>query len=101
MSHPYKEVPMRSHALLVLCDVCGRTMPDEAAKEVVFQVDRVRYRLEMCSSCLDREMGRRDERRWIPGFRKRTALTFVLESVDDLPRRPVPAGRPTLEGAAG
>lgn len=80
-----KEVSMRSHSLLVLCDVCRKTIPDEAAKEVIFQVDRLRYRLEMCSSCLDAEMGRRSERRWIPGYRKRTALTFVLDSVHELP----------------
>jgi hypothetical protein len=82
---------MRSHALLILCDVCRKTIPDEAAKEVIFQVDRLRYRLEMCSSCLDAEMGRRAERRWIPGFRKRTALTFVLNSADELPGGPVGA----------
>ena len=76
---------MRSHSLLVLCDVCRKTIPDEAAKEVIFQVDRLRYRLEMCSSCLDGEMGRRPGRKWIPGYRKRTALTFVLDSANDLP----------------
>ena len=79
---------MRSHSLLVLCDVCRRTIPDESAKEVIFQVDRLRYRLEMCTNCLDTEMGRRPGRRWIPGYRKRTALTFVLDSADDLPGRP-------------
>jgi hypothetical protein len=84
---PTQEVSMRSHALLVLCDVCRKTIPDEAAKEVIFQVDRLRYRLEMCSNCLDVEMGRRADRKWIPGFRKRTALTFVLDSADELPGR--------------
>lgn len=79
---------MRSHSLLVLCDVCRRTIPDEAAKEVIFQIGRLRYRLELCSPCLAVEMGRSPERRWIPGFRKRTALTFVLDSVEDLPGRP-------------
>jgi hypothetical protein len=90
---------MRSHALVVLCDVCRKTIPDEAAKEVIFQVDRLRYRLEMCSNCLDVEMGRRADRRWIPGFRKRTALTFVLDSADQLPGRPAGVGGlPVTEG---
>jgi len=41
-------------------------------------------------------MGRRPDRRWIPGFRKRTALTFVLDSIDDLPgvRQPLVVGEP-------
>lgn len=90
---------MRSHNLLVLCDVCGRTLPDEAAKEVVYYVERLRYRLEMCSGCLDGELSQREERRWIPGFRKRTALTFVVESVAELPRSPLPVGGPPPEGA--
>jgi hypothetical protein len=88
---------MRSHALLVLCDVCRKTIPDEAAKEVIFQVDRLRYRLEMCPSCLDGEMSRRADRRWIPGFRKRTALTFALDSADELPGRLGGAERPPVE----
>lgn len=88
---------MRSHALFVVCGVCGRAIPDEAAKEVIFQVVRVRYRLEMCSNCLDAEMGQRTEQRWIPGFRKRTALMFDIGSLEDLPRRVERGDRSALE----
>jgi ribosomal protein S26 len=79
---------MRSHSTLILCDACGTAIPDEAAKEVIYQVDKLRYRLELCASCLQGEMQRRDGLRSIPGFRKRAALLFTAESADDLPRVP-------------
>ncbi|HEU5001304.1 MAG TPA: hypothetical protein VFW71_00805 [Actinomycetota bacterium] len=92
---------MRSHAMLILCDACRKEIPDEAAKEVVFQVDGVRYRLELCSSCLDGQMGLHPDHRWIPGFRKRTALAFVLHSADELPGRLAgTAGLPATVGTA-
>lgn len=78
---------MRSHSTLILCDSCGRPIPDESAKEVVYQVGKVRYRLELCHSCLQKEMRSHDGQRWIPGFRKRAALVFTIDSLDALPRK--------------
>ena len=79
---------MLGHSMLILCDVCGREVADQAAKEVVYQVDRTRYRFELCSTCLDAELRNRDGHRGIPGFRKRAAITITLASAADLPRRP-------------
>lgn len=76
---------------MILCDVCGREVPDRASKEVIYQLDKVRYRFELCPSCLDDEMSRRDGWRGIPGFRKRAAIVVNIESASDLPRQPTPA----------
>jgi hypothetical protein len=78
---------MRSHSTLVLCDACGTAIPDESAKEVIYQVDKLRYRLELCHKCLQQEMSGRKPRA-IPGFRKRAALVISIDSIEDLPRRP-------------
>jgi hypothetical protein len=80
---------MLGHSMIILCDVCGREVADQASKEVVYQVDRTRYRFELCPNCLDAELKRRDGHRGIPGFRKRAAITITLSSADDLPRQPV------------
>ena len=80
---------MLGHSTLILCDVCGTAIPDQSAKEVLYQVDKVRYRLELCAKCLDGEMKRRGKHRGLPGFRKRAAIAFTIGSTEDLPR---PAG---------
>jgi hypothetical protein len=74
------------HSTLILCDSCGTAIPDQSAKEVLYQVDKVRYRLELCAGCLDREMKRHGGHRGMPGFRKRAAIAFTIGSTDDLPR---------------
>jgi hypothetical protein len=81
---------MQGHGTLILCDACGRAVPDQASKEILYQVDKVRYRLELCSTCLDAEMKRHDGHRGIPGFRKRAAIVFRIASPDDLPRTVMP-----------
>jgi hypothetical protein len=77
---------MQGHGTMILCDVCGRAVPDQSSKEVLYSVDRVRYRLELCPTCLDAEMKRHDGHRGVPGFRKRAAIVIRLSSPDDLPR---------------
>lgn len=79
---------MPGRSTLILCDVCGRAVPDRASKEIIYQVDKVRYRFELCSICLDDEMKRHDGRRGIPGFRKRAAIVVNLDSLSALPRQP-------------
>jgi hypothetical protein len=77
---------MKGHSTLVLCDVCGDAIAEQSAKEVLYQVDKLRYRLELCPSCLDHEMRRHDGHRGIPGMRKRAAIAFSLSSEQDVPR---------------
>jgi hypothetical protein len=77
---------MLGHATLMLCDSCGRAIPDQSGKEVLYQIDRVRYRLELCSTCLAAEMKRHGGHRGVPGFRKRAAIMFTVSSTDELPR---------------
>jgi hypothetical protein len=77
---------MQGHSTMILCDSCGRAIPDQSSKEVLYQIDKVRYRLELCPTCLDAEMKRHDGHRGVPGFRKRAAIIIRLASVDDLPR---------------
>lgn len=76
---------MRGHATLVLCDVCRKAVPDASVKEVIYQAGKLRYRLELCPSCLGAEMSRHDGHRGVPGFRKRAAIVFTLKSADELP----------------
>jgi len=78
---------MLGHSTLILCDSCGRAIPDQSAKEVLYQLDKVRYRLELCGMCLDAEMRRHNGHRGVPGFHKRAAIIFGVASVDDLPER--------------
>ena len=78
---------MKSHATLILCDLCARAIPDVSAKEVLYQVGKTRYRLELCASCLQSEMQRHDGHRGVPGFHKRAALVFSLPSEEVLPTR--------------
>jgi hypothetical protein len=77
---------MQGRSTMILCDACGRAIPDQSSKEVLYQISKVRYRLELCPSCLDAEMKRHDGHRGVPGFRKRAAIVFRLSSADDLPR---------------
>jgi hypothetical protein len=77
---------MQGHGTLILCDVCGRAVPDQSSKEVLYQIDKTRYRLELCPGCLDAEMKRHEGHRGIPGFRKRAAIVIKLDSTEDLPR---------------
>jgi hypothetical protein len=77
---------MKGHSTLVLCDACGDAIAEQSAKEVLYQVDKLRYRLELCPSCLDQEMKRHDGHRGIPGMRKRAAIVFSLSSEQDVPR---------------
>lgn len=81
---------MKGHATLILCDSCGTAVPDVSAKEVLYQLDKVRYRLELCTNCLDAEMKRHDGHRGVPGFRKRAAIIFTVASRDAIPGRPRP-----------
>lgn len=76
---------MQNHSMLILCDVCSVAVPDQAAKEVFYRVDKVRYRLELCTSCLNAEMKRLDGHRSIPGFRKRGAILYSIPTVEALP----------------
>lgn len=78
---------MRSHGTLILCDLCGDAIPDASAKEVLYQVEKNRYRLELCAPCLQREMRRQDGHRPIPGFHKRAAILFTLSSEALLPTK--------------
>lgn len=78
---------MLGDATLILCDSCGQAVPDQAGKEVLYQVEKVRYRLELCAGCLDAEMKRLNGHRGVPGFRKRAAIIFTIGSQDELPRR--------------
>jgi len=78
---------MQGHSTLVLCDICRKAIPDQTAKEVLYQVTKLRYRLELCPSCLGDEMKRHDGHRGIPGFHKRAAILFAIKSADDLPGR--------------
>ena len=82
---------MQGHGTLFLCDACGRAFPDQSSKEILYQVDKVRYRQELCPTCLDAEIRRHDGRRGIPGFRKRAATVVKIASSDDLPRTSGPA----------
>ncbi len=77
---------MQGHSTMILCDACGRAIPDQSSKEILYQVNRVRYRMELCSNCLDAEMKRHDGHRGVPGFRKRAAIVITLRSADELPR---------------
>jgi hypothetical protein len=77
---------MQGHSTMILCDSCGRAIPDQSSKEVLYQIGRVRYRFELCASCLDAEMKRHAGHRGVPGFRKRAAIVINLSSTDDLPR---------------
>lgn len=77
---------MKGHSTLVLCDVCGVAIPEQSAKEVLYQFEKLRYRLELCPTCLDQEMKRRDGHRGIPGMRKRAAIVFSVASEQDIPR---------------
>lgn len=76
---------MQGHSTMIICDACGRAIPDQASKEVLYQVAKVRYRFELCATCLDAEMKRHDGHRGVPGFRKRAAIVIKLDSADDLP----------------
>ena len=78
---------MQGQATLILCDICDKAIPDQSAKEVLYQAGKLRYRLELCPSCLDSEMRRHKSHRGIPGFRKRAAIIFPLTSEEDIPRR--------------
>jgi hypothetical protein len=75
------------HSTLILCDACGTEVPDKSAKEVIYQAGRQRYRLELCVQCLSSEMKRHGDFRGVPGFHKRAALCFSIDSSADLPRR--------------
>lgn len=79
---------MPGRSTLILCDVCGREVLDRASKEVIYQVNKVRYRFELCPTCLDAEMKRHEGRRGVPGFRKRAAIVVNLDSISALPRQP-------------
>ena len=81
-----EEGSMLGHSTLILCDVCGAEVPDKSAKEVIYQAGRIRYRLELCTSCLAREMRRHNGHRGVPGFHKRAAIVFSISSRDELPR---------------
>jgi hypothetical protein len=81
-----EERKMQGRSTLILCDACGKAIPDQSVKEVLYQVEKVRYRLELCPACLDREMKRHDGHRGVPGFRKRAAILLSIDSVEDLPR---------------
>ena len=87
---------MQGQATLILCDICDKAIPDQSAKEVLYQVGRYRYRLELCPSCLGSEMRRHQSHRGIPGFRKRAAIIFPLTSEDDIPRRSGAAATTTV-----
>ena len=76
---------MQGHSTLILCDVCRRPVPDQASKEVLYQIDKVRYRLELCPTCLGSEMKRHDGFRGVPGFRKRAAIVIRLNTPEELP----------------
>ena len=80
---------MLGHSTLILCDVCGAEIADKSAKEVIYQVEKRRYRLELCTPCLSREMKRHNGHRGVPGFHKRAALVFSVSSRDELPPRVV------------
>ncbi len=77
---------MKGHSTLVLCNVCGEAIPEQSAKEVLYQVEKLRYRLELCPSCLDQEMKRHAGHRGIPGMHKRAAIVFSLSSIEDVPK---------------
>ena len=77
---------MRGYSTMILCDACGRAIPDQSSKEILYQIGRVRYRLELCASCLDAEMRRHAGHRGVPGFRKRAAIVINLASTEELPR---------------
>lgn len=78
---------MLGHSTFIFCDSCGRQIPDQAAKEVLYPVDKVRYRLELCAPCLDAEMKRHSgQHRGVPGFRKRSAIMFPAGTLEDIPR---------------
>jgi hypothetical protein len=76
---------MQGHSTMILCDACGRAIPDQSSKEVLYSVDKTRYRLELCPTCLDAELKRHDGHRGVPGFRKRAAIVIRLNSADELP----------------
>ena len=78
---------MLGNSTLILCDACRAEIPDKSAKEVIYQAGKVRYRLELCTPCLSREMKRHNGHRGVPGFHKRAALVFSISSSEDLPRR--------------
>ncbi len=78
---------MLGNSTLILCDVCGEDVPDRSAKEVIYQAGKLRYRLELCTPCLSREMKRHKGHRGVPGFHKRAALVFSIPSSEELPRR--------------
>ena len=77
---------MQGHSTMILCDACGRAIRDQSSKEILYQISRVRYRLELCGNCLDAELQRHDGHRGVPGFPKRAAIVINLSSTDDLPR---------------
>jgi hypothetical protein len=78
---------MKGHSTFVLCDACAQPVAEQTAKEVLYQVEKLRYLLKLCSTCLDDEMRRHDSLRSIPGMHKRAAIAFTIPSADDLPKR--------------
>jgi hypothetical protein len=78
---------MLGHSTLILCDACGAEIPDKSAKEVIYQAGKIRYRLELCTSCLASEMKRNNGHRGVPGFHKRAAIVFSISGPEELPRQ--------------
>lgn len=76
---------MMGHSTMVFCDICGQTVADQSVKEAIYQLPRVRFRVELCPHCLNTELKRFSEHRGIPGFRKRAAVIFSLSSEEDIP----------------
>ncbi len=76
---------MQGHSTLIFCDSCGRAIPDQQSKEAIYQLEKVRYRVELCPTCLDKEMAAHNGHRGVPGFRKRAAVVFKVSSLDEVP----------------
>lgn len=76
---------MQGQATLVFCSICHDAISHQRSKEALYQLDRVRYRVDLCPGCLDAEMRRLGRHRGVPGFRKRAAVAFTVASLDDVP----------------
>ena len=76
---------MTGNATLIFCGSCRKPVSHQTSKEAIYELERVRYLVELCPLCLDEEMKRHGVERGVSGFRKRSAVVFKVASLDDVP----------------
>lgn len=61
------------------CDMCGKRIPIERGKEVMFETGQNAYHLkDLCPECLDGVLGRAESINDTGGFRQRVAALVKL-----------------------